>query len=61
MESNDIVMDLQNSALKMTGWLKFVGIVTIVSGALAALFCHLPAYPGLRLRPGHVRFSGNCG
>jgi len=55
MESTNIVQDLQNSALKMTGWLKFVGIVTIVSGALAALsvigivFAWIPIWLGVLL------------
>jgi hypothetical protein len=61
MESNNIVMDLQNSALKMTGWLKFVGIVTIVSGALAALsvvgivFAWIPIWLGILLMQAAAR------
>lgn len=70
MESTDIVQDLQNSALKMTGWLKFVGIVTIVSGALAALsvvgivFAWIPVWLGVLLmqaaaRAENARISDN--
>jgi hypothetical protein len=61
MESTNIVQDLQNSALKMTGWLKFVGIVTIVSGALAALsvigivFAWIPIWLGVLLMQAAAR------
>ena len=61
MESTNIVQDLQNSAMKMTGWLKFVGIVTIVSGALAALsvigivFAWIPIWLGVLLMQAAAR------
>jgi len=61
MESHDVVMELQNSALKMTGWLKFVGVVTIVSGALAALsvigiiFAWIPIWLGVLLMQAAAR------
>ncbi len=70
MDSNDVLKDLQNSAVNMTGWLKFVGIVTIVSGALAALsvvgiiFAWIPIWLGILLmqaaaRAENARISDN--
>ena len=61
MESTDIVKELQDSALRMTGWLKFVGIVTIISGALAALsvigiiFAWIPIWLGILLMQAAAR------
>lgn len=34
---SDIVSDMGKTAYEMAGWLKFVGIVNIISGALTAL------------------------
>ncbi len=61
MEASDIVQDLQNSAVRMTGWLKFVGVVTIVSGGLAALsvvgivFAWIPIWLGVLLMQAAAR------
>lgn len=35
--SGDAVADIRHAAAEMAGWLKFVGIINIISGALTAL------------------------